>query len=155
MASQQGPHFLPSRTDNILADEQRTVHTSSSTAQTYTGSFEEGRPRNGGHRDSSVERPELTSCHSSTDIEDGHYLKRVQTSQSVRDRRQYEPILVGDWEDLRRAASNMDNDLKLVRTKTQNSTALEHKDTLAGIEIGDPCLDPKSPEFDIYKWSRM
>lgn len=32
---------------------------------------------------------------------------------------------------------------------------LERQDTLAGVEIGNPVLDPNSPEFDIYKWVRM
>ncbi|EAS35179.3 ABC transporter [Coccidioides immitis RS] len=32
---------------------------------------------------------------------------------------------------------------------------VERRDTLAGIEIGDPVLDPTKPEFDFYKWARM
>jgi hypothetical protein len=32
---------------------------------------------------------------------------------------------------------------------------LERKDTLYGVDIGDPVLDPKSPEFNPYKWFRM
>lgn len=42
------------------------------------------------------------------------------------------------------------------RTKSISDTSdLERSDTLAGVEIGDPVLDPSSPEFDIYKWVRM
>lgn len=29
------------------------------------------------------------------------------------------------------------------------------RDTLADIELGDPVLDPSSPEFNFYKWARM
>lgn len=32
---------------------------------------------------------------------------------------------------------------------------MERKDTLAGIELGDPVLDPTSDQFDHYKWARM
>ncbi|KAK9371702.1 ABC-2 type transporter-domain-containing protein [Lipomyces chichibuensis] len=33
--------------------------------------------------------------------------------------------------------------------------SLEPKDTLAGVELGNPVLDPSKPEFDFYKWVRM
>ncbi|KAI1981745.1 GTPase-activating protein [Ophidiomyces ophidiicola] len=36
-----------------------------------------------------------------------------------------------------------------------DSTQLERRDTLAGVEIGDPVLNPTMPEFDFYKWARM
>ncbi|PWY83072.1 ATP-binding cassette transporter [Aspergillus sclerotioniger CBS 115572] len=32
---------------------------------------------------------------------------------------------------------------------------IERKDTLEGLEIGDPVLDPTSDQFDHYKWVRM
>ncbi|KAK2736180.1 GTPase-activating protein [Myotisia sp. PD_48] len=46
------------------------------------------------------------------------------------------------------------------RVQTQRTAAtregpLERTDTLAGVRIGDPVLDPTKPEFDFYKWSRM
>ncbi|KAK9489410.1 ABC-2 type transporter-domain-containing protein [Lipomyces doorenjongii] len=41
------------------------------------------------------------------------------------------------------------------RTATDNGDGLERKDTLAGVELGDPVLDPSKPEFDFYKWARM
>ena len=47
------------------------------------------------------------------------------------------------------------------RTRTDGTgvsatdTNLERKDTLAGIDFDDPRLDPESPEFDIYIWSRV
>lgn len=35
------------------------------------------------------------------------------------------------------------------------SGQLERSDTLAGIQLGDPVLDPSKPEFNFYKWVRM
>lgn len=32
---------------------------------------------------------------------------------------------------------------------------LERRDTLAGLQLGDPVLDPTKPEFNFYKWARM
>ncbi|EEP75711.1 hypothetical protein UREG_00558 [Uncinocarpus reesii 1704] len=46
----------------------------------------------------------------------------------------------------------------LSRTSTRQAgdgTQLQRRDTLAGIQVGDPVLDPTSPEFDFYKWARM
>ncbi|RDW88005.1 putative ABC1 transport protein [Coleophoma cylindrospora] len=93
---------------------------------------------------------------SSTHVEDYDEIgedevKRVQTSKSARDRREFEPIRVGDREDLERIASNFTG---LSRTTTGNH-ALERIDTLYGVNLGDPVLDPRSPEFDLYKWVRM
>ncbi|KAF2731319.1 ATP-binding cassette transporter [Polyplosphaeria fusca] len=35
------------------------------------------------------------------------------------------------------------------------SSNLARLDTLAGVSLGDPVLDPTRPEFDMYKWTRM
>jgi hypothetical protein len=32
---------------------------------------------------------------------------------------------------------------------------IERKDTLEGLDLGDPVLDPTSDQFDHYKWARM
>ena len=82
-------------------------------------------------------------------------LHKTNTSKSVRDRRQFEPIRSGDREELHRIASSFGGSISLNRTKTRESSALERRDTLAGVNIGDAVLDPKSPEFDVYIWSKM
>lgn len=33
--------------------------------------------------------------------------------------------------------------------------SLQRQDTIAGINPGDPVIDPTKPEFDFYKWTRM
>lgn len=50
---------------------------------------------------------------------------------------------------------------QLSRTQTRRSSTtgrsndLERKDTIAGLEMDDPQLDPNSPSFDLHKWIRM
>ncbi|TVY84470.1 ZEB2-regulated ABC transporter [Lachnellula suecica] len=118
--------FLPKRTENILSDDS--------------------------YPEELIERPAMISGDSSTDVEPT--LERTQTEQSTRER-QYEPINIGDREELHRIASSFGGSVGLRRTKTSGSSALQRNDTLAGVEIGDPVLDPSSPEFDMYKWLRM
>jgi ABC-type multidrug transport system ATPase subunit len=36
-----------------------------------------------------------------------------------------------------------------------DSEALQRQATLDGVNLGDEVLDPKSPKFDLYKWTRM
>lgn len=163
MSSEPDHEFRPLRTENVLNDEPRdlhpsrsmshTIHTSISMSETYPGSTQEESHRR--HRDESVERPVIMPSSSSTDVEDESDLERIQTTQSVRDRRAFEPIRSGDREELTRIASSFRGDLSLARTRTHESSALERQDTLAGVNVGDPVLDPKSPEFDVYKWTRM
>ncbi|GKZ36792.1 hypothetical protein AbraIFM66950_007990 [Aspergillus brasiliensis] len=55
--------------------------------------------------------------------------------------------------ELTRLASNFPR-----RQSTLDSTVdgpVERKDTLEGLEIGDPVLDPTNDQFDHYKWVRM
>lgn len=103
-----------------------------------------------------IERPQqhFQSISSGTEV-DNEELSRVQTSKSARERREYEPIRYGDREELSRIASTFGGSVALARTRTGASAGLERQDTLAGVNVGDPVLDPKSPEFDIYKWVRM
>lgn len=129
--------FAPIRTQNILNDQEQDL-----------GEYAYGEDE--------IERPSPEQFHSSnsTVIEDGQ-LSRVQTSRSARERREFEPIRSGDREELHRIASSFGGSIALARTRTNATTALERQDTLAGVNLGDPVLDPKSPEFDIYKWLRM
>jgi hypothetical protein len=92
---------------------------------------------------------------SSTDVERKEGLERIQTSKSAHERRQFEPIRSGDREELHRIASSFGGSVALARSMTAESNALERRDTLAGVQLGDAVLDPSSPEFDVYKWSRM
>ena len=93
------------------------------------------------------------------DIEDEQptpQLTRTTTSKSMRERREFQPIAVGDREELHRIASSFAGagGGSITRTSTRAS-GLERKDTLYGVDIGDPVLDPKNAEFDPYKWTRM
>ncbi|KAF2014159.1 ABC-transporter [Aaosphaeria arxii CBS 175.79] len=36
-----------------------------------------------------------------------------------------------------------------------DGSQIQRLDTLAGVSFGDPVLDPRKPEFDMYKWARM
>jgi hypothetical protein len=109
-----------------------------------------------GHREESIERPILLPNRSSTDVEDENELKMVQTTQSVRDRRAFEPVRSGDKEELQRIATTFGESVALARTKSHASAGgLQRRDTLADVQVGDPVLDPSSPEFDVYKWTRM
>jgi len=97
----------------------------------------------------------MLPSHSSTDVEEKSELERKQTSKSAQEQRQFEPIRSGDREELHRIASSFSGSVALARSMTAESTGLERKDTLAGVNLGDAVLDPSSPEFDVYKWSRM
>jgi hypothetical protein len=84
-------------------------------------------------------------------------LQRIRTSKSLARQQTFQPISIGDPEALQRIASNFHNvngTLTRISTKT-NGDELQRKDTLYGVKIGDPVLDPGSNQFDPYKWSRM
>ncbi len=77
--------------------------------------------------------------------------------------RQFEPIHSGDREKLHRLASQLSRQesARLVpqhsyisKNSTDEGNFLERKDTLAGVELGDPVLDPTHEKFDVYKWAR-
>lgn len=135
MASTSSNHdFVPMRTQNVLSHEEQDL-----------GEY--------GYKEDDIEPSSIHSS-SSTNIGDKQ-LSRVQTSKSARDRGKFEPIRSGDREELNRIASSFGGSVALARTHTGASSGLERQDTLAGVKLGDPVLDPKSPGFDIYKWLRM
>jgi len=65
----------------------------------------------------------------------------------------FEPIAVGDREALTRLASELHGS-SVTRTSTKESE-LHRNDSLYGVNLGDPVLDPNSDKFDPYKWTRM
>ena len=137
MASTGDREFQPIRTENIL-NSQHSGETHGDAENTH--------------------RPSMIPRDSSTDVEEKDGLERIQTSgtsRSAQERRQFEPIRSGDREELHRIASSFGGSVALQRTMTLQSSGLERKDTLAGIQLGDAVLDPSSPEFDVYKWTRM
>jgi len=117
-----------------------------------------------GHGDDRIEedeRPKMAPAQSSssTNVEledDVGELKKIQTSRTTRTERNFEPISPGDRAQLARLASNFSGvgDGSMTRSSTRAST-LARKDTLYGVDVGNPVLDPTSPEFDPYKWSRL
>jgi ATP-binding cassette subfamily G (WHITE) protein 2 (PDR) len=137
MASTGDREFQPIRTENIL-NSHPSGESSNDTENAH--------------------RPSMIPSASSTDAEEKDGLERTQTSRTSRsaaERRQFEPIRSGDREELHRLASSFGSSVALQRTMTAQSSGLERRDTLYGIQLGDAVLDPSSPEFDVYKWSRM
>ena len=127
MASNE-PEFLPIRTGASDPVDEDRVETDASNIPSSGSSNVEGQPE--------------------------PLLRRTTTTRSVRER-EFQPIAAGDRDELHRIASNFATaGGSLTRTSTRGS-ALERKDTLYNVNIGDPVLDPSSPEFDPYKWSRM
>jgi ATP-binding cassette subfamily G (WHITE) protein 2 (PDR) len=124
--------FAPLRTENILNSSSPLDH---------------------GYPEHEVEKSERHPSDASTGVDDMEGIQRTQTTQSVRDRRQFEQLQEGDRERLRKIVSQFDGSVALSRSNTR--TDIERRDTLASVKIGDPVLDPNSKEFDPYKWSRM
>jgi ATP-binding cassette subfamily G (WHITE) protein 2 (PDR) len=141
MASEREKHEWRPETENIISTGT-TTRTENIVED--DGDYEE------------IERPKLQDFPiSSTDSEEQKLLRRTETNQSTRQRRTFEPIKAGDAEELTRIASSWEDEgASVVRTSTRGSE-LQKTDTLAGIYIGDAVLNPKSPEFDPYKWARM
>ncbi|KAI9833623.1 MAG: hypothetical protein M1819_003576 [Sarea resinae] len=52
---------------------------------------------------------------------------------------------------LAKIASNVNRQLSVASAQLDGPT---RKDSIAGIEFGDPVLNPKSPGFDFYRWAR-
>lgn len=180
MASDGEKEWPPQQTENNLGEETTTTTTTStgyvvathhttqsnSRLESFHNAYDFGAPsqtENYGStvkNDAGYERPGLHHTQtSSTEMEDDKDLQmqRTQTSRSVRERRQFAPIRTGDAEELTRIATLMEGDgasVAAARTSTRGSE-LQRRDTLAGINVGDSVLDPKSPDFDPYKWARM
>jgi len=72
----------------------------------------------------------------------------------------YEPILTrtftheGQKSDFARLASVLSK-AEFPETLDDGQKGVERRDTLAGVELGDPVLNPSKPEFDFYKCVRM
>ncbi|TVY15202.1 ZEB2-regulated ABC transporter 1 [Lachnellula arida] len=125
--SSEKHEFRPERTENILAEPSNFVAGSAII------------PSN-----SSAE----------VDSEDENAMERTETGRS-NIVHHFEPVRYGDREELHRIASEFGGSVALSRTHTRGSSALERVDTLHGVKLGDPVLDPSSPDFDVYKWTRM
>ena len=124
--------FRPERTENILADDTRP---------------------NYGNRE--IEHAlSATPDSSISEYGDKQTLERRKTNSSTREPK-FESIVGGERQQLERIASQFGGSVALARTRTNASSKLSRRDTLAGVEFGDPVLDPSSPEFDVYKWVRM
>jgi hypothetical protein len=140
--------------DAALAASTATASGAALTHHERSLSTQGRNPSSTKFNDDLYERPEVPHSRSSTSISDPSDLKRIQTTKSMRERRAlFEPIATGDRAELKRIASNWEGE-SLVRSSTRGS-GLERRDTLAGVNIGDSVLDPKSEDFDPYKWSRM
>ncbi|CAL5870648.1 uncharacterized protein PFLUO_LOCUS4888 [Penicillium psychrofluorescens] len=83
----------------------------------------------------------------------GSQSSSVATSENDDDEQVFEHFGPEDRAELTRLASNFPK-----HTATDSGVAgidIERKDTLEGLELGDPVLDPTSDQFDHYKWARM
>lgn len=72
----------------------------------------------------------------------------------------FEPIRAGDAAELRRLATQFSSFrgqsyLSAKESNNADPEALERKDTLAGVNIGDPVIDPSNKDFNPYVWARM
>lgn len=153
MASEEDkPVFQPIRRENILTGQgEHPGYPEEDIEQPI--SHVNGDGEHPGYPEDEIERPETSHHDSSTDVDEK--LERVETTKSMRDRKEFEPVTPRDRAELHRIASTFSGRHALSRTNTALSAPLERPDTLAGVNIGDPVLDPGSPEFDVYKWSRM
>lgn len=131
--------------------EEKRRFQSERTENISTGDSHPGYPQG------EIEQRPTPSESSTSGSEKKEDLERTQTNSSQRTQRepQFEPIAQGDRAELQRIASEFGGSVALARTRTNASQTLERTDTLAGIEIGHPALDPSSSEFDVYKWVRM
>jgi ATP-binding cassette subfamily G (WHITE) protein 2 (PDR) len=103
------------------------------------------------------QRPELGPVGTgSTDV-DHTPLEKTTTNRTANERT-IEPVTVDDRNELTKIASGIGRTEPIIGSRNSHGDgehALERKDTLHGVKIGDPVLDPKSPEFDAYKWAKM
>tara|TARA_R110002060_G_scaffold77988_2_gene90328 strand:+ start:955 stop:1470 length:516 start_codon:yes stop_codon:yes gene_type:complete len=146
------PVFQPIRTDNILSSQGSHPGYPEHDIEAPI-SPQNGEGEHPGYAEDEIESPDTFRHDSSTDVDEK--LERVETTRSMRDRRQFQPVTTRDRAELQRIASTFSGRDALSRTNTALSAPLERPDTLAGISLGDPVVDPGSPEFDVYKWSRM
>jgi len=140
MASNTETHGnFPQRSENILADETHPGYPRDEIEQP------ERHDRNASDGSSSINQDT-----------DGAALETTDTyTSSSGEERAFEPITSEDRAHLQRIASTFGGSVALARSNTAASSKLERRDTLAGVELGDPVLDPASPEFNVYKWARM
>jgi ATP-binding cassette, subfamily G (WHITE), member 2, PDR len=140
MASNTENHgYFPQRSENILANETHPGYPRDEIEQL------ERHDRNASDRSSSLGQDA-----------DGAALETTDTyTSSSGEERTFEPITSEDRAQLQKIASTFGGSVALARSNTGASSKLERRDTLAGVELGDPVLDPASPEFNVYKWARM
>lgn len=81
----------------------------------------------------------------------------ISRSQDASPGDSFEPINTGDAGTLTRLASQLSRSQSFYtrRGSSAANTDLERRNTLEGLEMGDPQLDPNSPKFDLYKWIRF
>lgn len=98
----------------------------------------------------------------SSNFDEAKPFDKPPTSIPAARARDFEEVIPGDRAELRRIATGLRSRSTSFATSIgdlQHSTTarevLTRKDTLHNVNIGDPVLDPTSPEFDGYKWARM
>ncbi|KAL3427948.1 ABC-2 type transporter [Phlyctema vagabunda] len=144
-------YFHPVRDENILNDRDRSGSDAFSHQNTLTSSTGDSPTVPADNQREYAPITEDKDADGQSSSEDESTLERTQTNRTARDRAVFEPIHSGDREQLHRIASSFGG---LSRTST-GANDLERRDTLYGINSGDAVLDPDSPQFDVYKWSRM
>lgn len=144
MASERHEEYFPTnRTDNILNDgPQYHEH---------------------GYAEDEIEELEdsgATLAHTSSSTDNNTATPTLTRSGTTRSdrlsrRNTFEEINAGDRAALHRLATEYGGTEAALSRVGTRASGLERQDTLAGIQTGDPVLDPKSPFFDVYKWARM
>lgn len=140
--------FRPQRTENILNDDLASRPEVEPTPSSSTGTATVA-----GNDDGSIDKEAEAERRDVVGI-----LQRTSTTRTQARERIFEPIHSGDRAQLTRLASNFSTrsggGSSLSHTSTRRS-GLARRDTLYGVNVGDAVLDPQSPDFDPYKWSRM
>ncbi|KAK5138566.1 hypothetical protein LTR08_000154 [Meristemomyces frigidus] len=79
----------------------------------------------------------------------------IQRTRTV-DRESYEPIMAGDEQVLRRLATGLSRNQshRSTRRSSVDGGDVVRQNTIDGLELDDPVLDPSSPKFSLHLWIR-
>jgi hypothetical protein len=153
MADTPGPSKSPEMAD--AQESHDLIHSTNDELRSGNPLAHSARASSSDETDEEKPRLEKTMTNSS------QALSRYQTNRSARER-QFSPIRAGVEQELHRIATELDNlgrfrSSSIARASTNKTadSALYRNDTLAGVALGDPVLDPKHADFNPYKWARM
>ncbi|KAM5437048.1 GTPase-activating protein [Microsporum ferrugineum] len=130
MASQSPPHPVSDRPAGLFEEYESEVITETT------------------HRPAS-----LNGNHSANDGADDRYESDNESGAMYETVRTWSPQTRPELVRIASAFSRIDSHPDA--PSAEDGGRLNRRDTLAGVQIGDPVLNPTKPEFDFYKWARM